>query len=558
MRTFMSLLKTNINVYFGISALKYRFTKEKKRLWEPIFILLSIIIGGGSLLILYSLLLLGIFMGGQAISHPEIVLTFAFMATQLLILVFGIFYIMSVFYFSNDMNILIPLPLRPAEVLGVKFIIILIGEYLIALPMLLPAFIIYGIGTWSNIFYWLKGIILVLMAPILPLVIASVFVILLMRFINIRKSKDLMVVLGSLLGLFLGLGVNFLTQNIPEGNEKEFFVNLIESNRGLIEAIGNKFPPSVWATLGLTSPGLQGLGYFVLFVGLSLLLLAVLLWMGNAFFYKGYIAGQEVQRRAKAISAEDMERRSSKVDSPVVALFKREWKLFMRTPIYLMNGIAGMIIAPFLMIMPFITQAEEMSEVVRLAKEPKYAPIAALISLGIMLFASSMNLIASTSISREGGTFWISKLIPASPKDQVLAKLIHSSCLSLIALILMAVPLYFLLDISLYRLIIITFIGFLANVLINILGLIIDLLRPKLEWNDPQEAIKQNLNAFLAMLAVLLLMTILGGISVLLILKGISEFWIYGILTLIIVILSIPSFYGLLILANKKYNSLEV
>lgn len=558
MKTFITLLKTTLNVHFGISALKYRFTKEKKRLWEPILLLLGIIIGGGSLLILYSFLLLGVFMGGQAIGHPEIVLTFSFMATQLLILVFGIFYIMSVFYFSNDMSILIPLPLRPAEVLGVKFIIILISEYLIALPMLIPAFIIYGLGTWSNIFYWLKGLVLVLMSPILPLVIAAIFVILLMRFVNIRKSKDLMVVIGSLLGLFLGLGTNFLTQNIPEANEKEFFINLIESNTGLIEAIGNKFPPSVWATLGLTHPGLKGLGYFLLFVGVSLLLFAVLLWLGNAFFYKGYLSGQEVRRRTKAISAEDMQKRASKANSPVIALFKREWKLFMRTPIYFMNGIAGMIMVPFLMIMPFVTQTEEMSEVVSLAKDPQYAPIAALISLSIMLFASSMNLISSTSISREGRTFWISKLIPVSPKDQVLAKLIHSNCLCLMSLIIIAVPLYFLLGILLYRLIIIIFIGFLANILINILGLIIDLLRPKLEWNDPQEAIKQNFNAFLAMITTLLLIFILGGTSVLLILKGVSELWIYAILALIIVLLSIPSYYGLLALANKKYHSLEV
>ena len=65
MKTFITLLKTTLNVHFGISALKYRFTKEKKRLWEPILLLLGIIIGGGSLLILYSFLLLGVFMGGR-------------------------------------------------------------------------------------------------------------------------------------------------------------------------------------------------------------------------------------------------------------------------------------------------------------------------------------------------------------------------------------------------------------------------------------------------------------------------------------------------------------
>ena len=104
---------------------------------------------------MYSFFLLAVFMAGQSLGHPEIVITLSFVASQLIILIFGIFYIISVFYFSNDMSILIPLPIKPGEVLGVKFITILLSEYLIALPMLLPAFIIYGAGSWQGILYWL-------------------------------------------------------------------------------------------------------------------------------------------------------------------------------------------------------------------------------------------------------------------------------------------------------------------------------------------------------------------------------------------------------------------
>lgn len=558
MKRFISLLKTNLNVYFGISSLKYRYTKEKKRLWEPISLILGIVIGGGSLIFLYSLLLMGVYKGGQSIGHPEIVLTFAFMASQFFILIFGIFYIMSVFYFSNDMDILIPLPLHPAEVLGVKFITILISEYMIALPMLLPAFIIYGLGSSPGIFYWLKGLVLILMAPILPLVIAAIFVVVLMRFVNIRKSKDLIVVLTSLLGLFMGLGINFFTQNIPEGNEEEFIKNLIESNTGLVESIGNKFPPSIWATLGLSISGWQGWGYFFIFVGLSLILVAVLLWLGNEFFYRGYVSGQEVKRKRKILSKKDMVKGTSKVSPPIMALFCKEWKQFIRTPIYVMNALAGMIMIPFIMIMPFLTQSNEMAEIVNYAKDPQYASIVVLVSLGIMLFGSSMNMISCTALSREGHTFWISKIIPISARDQVLAKLIHSNVLSLIGLIFISIPLYFFLGIALYRLLIMIVIGIFANILINILGLIVDILRPKLEWNDPQEAIKQNLNVLFSMILSLLIMAILGGTSVFLIQSNSPEAWIYLALTLITVILSVPSLWGLFTLADRRYQELEL
>jgi ABC-2 type transport system permease protein len=100
--------------------------------------------------------------------------------------------------------------------------------------------------------------------------------------------------------------------------------------------------------------------------------------------------------------------------------------------------------------------------------------------------------------------------------------------------------------------------GFLATGLINVLGLIVDLLRPKLSWNDPQEAIKQNLNAFFSLLIALLVITVIAIASIILISAQIGEFWVYGILALIIVVLLVPSIYGLFSLANFRYKSIEI
>ena len=208
MRTFISF-KSKSQCPFWYLFPKISLYKGKNRLWEPIAIIIAILVGGGSILAMYSFFLLAVFMAGQSLGHPEIVITLSFVASQLIILIFGIFYIISVFYFSKDLSIVISMPLKTGEVIVLKFFSILIIEYLIALPMLLPAFIIYGAGSWQGILYWLKGSILILMAPILPLVIAALIVVLLMRFINIRKGKDIMVIIGSLLALMLGLGINF-------------------------------------------------------------------------------------------------------------------------------------------------------------------------------------------------------------------------------------------------------------------------------------------------------------------------------------------------------------
>ena len=557
MKKFLSLLKTYCNVYFGISSMKYQYTREKKSLWKPVLTLAGVVVGIGSIIYLYCLMISGIFRGAQAIGHPEIVLTVAFLLCQLLSLIFGIFYIISVFYFSNDMGMLVPLPLRPGEVLGVKFITVLLSEYPVTLSLLLPAFILYGTTAGTGIWYWLKGIVLIVLAPVPPLVIASIFVVLLVRFVNIRRNKDMLMIIGSLLGVFLGLGINFVTQNIPEGNEAEYMEKLARSSTALVKSIGSRFPASIWATLGLSLPGLSGWGYFLLYAGFSLVLLAALWWLGDRFFYKGYLSGQEAKRKGKALSRQSMEKSIGTMSSPVSALFRREWKLFLRTPIYVMNSLVGVIILPFALLMPYLTQQGGLKQAMGYARNSQYGFIAALISLGIILFGSGMNMISCTSISREGRTFWFSRMIPVSPENQVLAKLLQSSVLSSVYLIVIAIPLAVLLHISPGRLLAIVILGTLVNILMNILGLIIDLLHPKLEWNDPQEAIKQNLNVMFSMLLSWLVIALFAVSAIALIQYGIPEAWIYLILGLLALLLIAPGLYGLFALARHRYRALE-
>lgn len=557
MRVLLSLIKTNLNINFGISALKYRFTKEKKRLWEPILVLISIILGLGTMIGLYSFLLMGVYIGGESLGVPEMVLTMAFVTAQLLILIFGIFYIMSSFYFSKDMNLLIPLPIKPGHVMIAKFFTILVNEYLIAIPLLMPALIIYGIGVDVDLLYWFKGIILVLTAPVLPLVIAALFVIILMRFVNISKSKDLLMVIGSLLGILVGVGINFFAQRIPEGNEKEFMMNLIENNEGLIRSISDKFPPALWATYGLSKSSFEGLGYFILFVGISLILFAILIWLGNHIFYKGFLAGQEVNRKAKTLTTKQIENRSTKASSPVVALFWKEWKLFIRTPIYAMNGLAGMFMVPLFMLMPLFAQESELSDLLSHLRTSELGLTVTLGALAITLFTSSLNIVACTAVSREGSMFWVSKLIPISPKDQVLAKLIHSTALSLIGVLVVAVTTQFILGLSLIRITALIILSALGSFMLNIVNLIIDVLRPKLEWNNPQEAVKQNMNALFGMLLSLLILVLLAGFVIILMLVKAPEWLVYLILGIVMGIVSIISLYGLFALAERRYTSIE-
>jgi len=118
---------------------------------------------------------------------------------------------------------------------------------------------------------------------------------------------------------------------------------------------------------------------------------------------------------------------------------------------------------------------------------------------GVMLFVSSSNGIAATSISREGENVFFNKYIPVSYNTQIMAKVIAGIIMgvvgmlsiSLFAVILLKLPL------SLMALMCVT--SFLAILFSNFVGIIIDLYNPKLHWDNEQKAVKQNLNLMLSM-----------------------------------------------------------
>ena len=558
MKQFISLLRISLNVNFGISALRYRFIKEKKRLWESILIFLSIIIGGGFFTAFFTMILYNIYLAGAAINSPEIVITVGLLAGQFMIFLFGILYIISAFYFSDDINILVPLPLKPYHILGCKFLVILINEYLILLPVLIPSIVIYGVGSNAGISYWFKSVFIILLSPIIPLIVASVFVLILMRLVNVRKSKDLLVVIGSLLGLFFWIVVNYYTQRISSDNPEEFIRDLLSSRINIIEELGEKLPHVFWGTYSLSKTGLDGLIYFLLIVLVSVLAFIFLLWLGNRIFYKGLLSGQEISRKKRSLTAEQINRKTQETSNPVMALFWREWKLFIRTPIYVINGLAGMIIVPFLMLMPYFDSSGETQEILSLARQSQFIVQATLGSLGLLLFTASINIVSCTSLSQDGRTFWISKIIPVSPKSQVTAKLLHGMAISGMGILVTIALIAFILQLPFTRLLVILILGTLGSFLLNILNLIIDVLRPKLEWNDPQEAVKQNLNGFFSILLTFIALGCWGGLSILLFNLGIPEGWVYVILGLSTAVLLIPSLIILYSLAEASYKKLEI
>ncbi len=414
---------------------------------------------------------------------------------------------------------------------------------------------------------------MIIVLPVLPLVLASLIVVILMRFANLRRHKDLLAVIGSFVAIFFAMGINLMTAKVPVGNEQDFFVNMLQSRMGLINWIGSKFPPSIWATLGITDTGLRGAGYIGLYTGISILLFIALMLLGNALFYKSVLAGQEVSRKRKALvlgpsggnnGVSGLTGGTDKmVRSPVQAVCRREWKLLVRTPIYLINGMSGVIIGPMMILFMMMSQGKsgssgELEELYKIIQNPAMQLQATLVGLAFVVFSAGMNLVASTSISREGNTCWISKIIPVSPTEQMAGKLKQSMEVCLLSILATTSILFFYLKFAPGRIAVIIGISVLASLFLQAVGLMIDLARPKLVWNNPQEAIKQNMNGFLGMIAAFALIGAGALVSISMIKAGAPEWLVYLVLGGIMAVLAIAGIWMLFKKADSLFARIEV
>ena len=553
-----ALVRTGLKSNFGIGVFCHRIFKEKKDWWIlPIF--------GFSLLglipMLYGLIafIKGIYFVLKPIGQEGALLALGVVAGQVLILVFGIYYVLAAFYFSRDIEMLIPLPLRASEVLLSKFIVIAFNEYLTIAVIVLPFLITFGVLDGGGLGYWLIATIVYLALPLIPLAIVSMVVVVMMRFINISRKKDILILVGGIAVLVAAFGFQFLVQQSEiNGMTEQSIAAFLTSPDSLLNSIGALFPPSKWAAKAIANGvSVKGLMNLAAFLGASLLCFCTIIILGEHLFYRGVIGLTETAGRKRVLTSDEMSRRVSSGRRAISAIFMRELRIMNRTPVFLLNGVLVVVILPAFFI--FLGKSDPKSPGIGLQKlfESGNSLLAILFTALFMIVCSSLNGTASSTFSREGTQFWISRVIPVSPREQVAAKFLHSYLIGLLGIVTAAVVLKLMLPVGLLQLLTAIGLALVMTALLTAVGMWIDLARPLLDWTNPQKAIKQNLNVLLATFADFAILA--GSVFVLkaLIKAAVAANIIMVLLFVALLCLAVFSYLALLKFADKRYPEIE-
>jgi ABC-2 type transport system permease protein len=560
-----TVIRAGLRSNFGLATLKHRLFKEKKDRWlVPLFGLAAL----GVLPTLYGIVLLiqNAYLLLQPMGQERALLSLGVLAGQLLILIFGIYYVISAFYFSRDLEMLIPLPLRPSEVMLSKFAVIAINEYLTVAAVVLPVVITFGVLAKGGVGYWVNAVLVYAALPIIPLAVVSVLVVAMMRFINVSRKKDILILAGSILLIVLALGLQFAAGRVPDKEvNSQAIAELIASPDSLLNRVGSKFPPSIWATKAIAGGfSGEGLANLALFLGTSLAFFAGIVVLAEKLFYRGLIGLGETTGKKRRLTRDEMSRRVSSGRRAGAAIFAREWRIMNRTPIFLLNGVLVVVIVPAMFVLMATMGSgrggsgggSDLNAILKTmtSANPLFVILAAAL---FMTICGSLNGTSSSTFSREGAQFWISRVIPVAPREQAAAKFLHSYLIAMLGVVTASVVTAIVLHLKAVHLAAAAGLALVGGVLLTVVGMIIDLARPLLDWTNPQKAIKQNLNVLLALLADIGILTAaFFGVKALIKAKLAANV-VLGVLFVGLTVLAALSYRFLLNFADKRYPEIE-
>lgn len=496
------------------------------------------------------------------LNMPETPVQLLCYAASFTVLVFALPYVVSVFFLSSDLETLLPLPLKPWQIIGAKFTAVLIYEYLIIALFILPPFIGYGFEAQGGVLFWLFMILVVLVLPVIPLIYASLIAILMMRVFKNIKNKEMISTVCSFLMIFIICGASMMVNRTPDAAQ---MANLVIANKNLLDKLNIIFPNLTFAGDALVHSSIVSMLLFILLAGVFLV---IFLFIADRIYFGGVMGMQEVTSKRKKMSQTEKES-YSRSKSPVKAYAIKEFKLLFRTPVYFMNCLMTPLIFPLLIGIPIIislagSKVSLLPILTQLASTAGNTVTAVLLLLSFVLpiFIGGSCMVTSTCISREGQGYIFMKYIPMSIRDQLRAKILNGFLICLAATlpytIICTVLGLVLLNANFLVIILCPVITVLTLLMINYAALWADLTNPKLIWESEQAAVKQNFTATILLFAVWIMgFAMAGGAFALYIILGLPSILIALFFCIVLGILLFVIRNGVYSYGAKRIDELD-
>ena len=354
-------------------------------------------------------------------------LALVLLITQAISLVFAIGNIMNTLYLSKDNEMLFCLPVTPKQLFISKVLMIYISELAVNASITIPLFITLGTFSSFGASYYLSVILLVFLLPILPIVVAAFLSIPIMAAIKFLKKHTILsiIVVFSLVCACLWIYIGLIGSIASDFNITDKQYETVRSINNAILTLGKKIV--IYYQLAGAMLSFSLWYYFPLFIVLCAGVSALTVMFIRYFFFKTAMSNLEntigrVKKKSKL-----------KKRGVLCTLFLKEVHCVFRSASDVFEYFL------FTILMPFIVFSYDKLLMSITVNQAGMNMIAGAHVMVVAILAMLSNISSASAISRDGGNFYTSKIIPVNYYTQIFAKFLFNAVFTLAALVVSAI-----------------------------------------------------------------------------------------------------------------------
>lgn len=480
MNNLFKLLKVNFINNFGLNAFIIKDDKkQKKKALGKLMVALMVPIVFIYISSVYSMLLADML---KEVGAMEILILLGIIGSSFSVLFTSVYKAQGSLFASKDFDMLMSLPISDRVIFTSKVIDLLSLNWIFTACVIIPPFFIYFMNNGENLVgFIVMTIIAIVLLPLIPIIIGSLGAFIISYFASRFKYKNLISILGSTIIFLIVFLFSFKIQDL--------FKSLAENSNNMIEILGVIYPPSIYLVKALVN---NNIIEFLKFAGISIVPFIIFIILFSRQFKKINSKLGENFKKEENFKVSKLE-----TNGQLKALYLKELKGYFSIPIYVLNTAFGMILLLVGSIAIFFVDE---SKIAMILGFPGMASKIGLLVLALMIFCIGLSSTTPASISIEGKNLWVLKSLPIGEKDIFLSKILV--CLTItvpaviVANILFAIGLKFLIIDILWNLIL----SLIYCILSAVIGIIINLYLPKLQWSSPTVVVKQSASVLVNMI----------------------------------------------------------
>ncbi|UQZ32668.1 hypothetical protein C2I18_03295 [Paenibacillus sp. PK3_47] len=491
------LTKLQLLSTFGLN--KALHTKDARERRKGLFVSTAIAIGVLLIAVFSFMYSYGMAVAFEQMGRMDLLLAIMMAVTSLVGFFTTVYKAGGVLFSYKDYDLLMSLPVKSSHVVASRVLQLYVLNLFFTSMVMLPAGAVYALKVQPEVYYYLLFLPALLCIPFIPIIAATVIGALI-SWISSRFRASKMINLVLTLAFVVALIVGSFTL---QGNEQEL-ADLENMGAGLADMIYKLYP---LAEMYVDAVSAYRIDAFILFTLLSVLTFAVFCTVLGTR-YKAIYTGLSTSRTSGKYTMQPL-----KASTAFQALYRKELRRYFSSSNYVLNTGVGMILLLVMSVSLLFISPEQLGEAAEIPQLSNY--LSTLAPIVVSLFVA-LSCTTSSSISLEGNNLWILKSAPVPKHIILFSKVAVNLTITIPITVVSCLILMISLDIGWLDRLLLLLIPVIYALFTALMGVIVNLKLPKLEWTNEVQVVKQSAAVLVAMILGFISLLIPAGLSLLL------------------------------------------